>query len=138
MKRIKSTDKPTQSCREQEPFAQISLNAVCSFCATRTPMKPGRVLETQGLASPAKQLPLHLSLQTLIQQHVHFRDDFQINRGEETSFKHHFAAFHSMSNWLFSFCLQETPPPFKVPLNPGANPSQNSSRLGATAEGSDT
>lgn len=31
---------------------------------------------------------------------------------------YHFATFHLMSNWLFSFPLQETPPPFKVPLKP--------------------
>lgn len=37
--------------------------------------------------------------------------------------------FDLMSNWLFSFCLQETPPPFKVPLNPVDNLSQYGSCL---------
>lgn len=46
------------------------------------------------------------------------------------SFTYHFAMFHLMLNCLFSFPLQETPPPFEVPLKPVEILSQCNSCLG--------
>lgn len=65
-----------------------------------------------GLVNLAKQLPLHLSLYSPDIAALPFQRLFQ---NKQRGGKYHFTMFHLMSNWLFSFCLQEAPPPFKSP-----------------------